>query len=48
MEIKDYVHYKTIFSQNVLLEAQVKNVFFSGKVVFHSQDIQVDLFLIIS
>ena len=30
-EFKDYVHYKTIISQNVLFEAQVRNVFISWK-----------------
>ena len=27
-EFKDYIHYKTIISQNVLFEAQVKNFFY--------------------
>ena len=47
-EFKDYVHYKTIISQNVLFEAQIKNFLFFGKVMFRSQDIQVFVFLTIS
>ena len=47
-EFKDYVHYKTIISQNVLFEAQIKNFLFCGKVMFRSQDIQVFVFLTIS
>ena len=30
-EFKDYVHYKTIISQNVLFEAQIKNFFIFWK-----------------
>ena len=43
-EFKNYVHYKTIISQNVLFEARVKFILFCGKVMFHSQDIQVFVF----
>ena len=45
---KDYLHYKTITSQNVSSEAQVKNFFLlCRKVMFYSQDIQVFVFLTI-
>ena len=38
-------NYKTITSQNMSSEAQVKNFFFHRKVMFYSQDIQVFVFL---
>ena len=44
---KSYLCYKMILSQNVPSEAQVKNFLFHRKVMFHSQDIQVFLFLTI-
>ena len=44
---KSYLRYKTITSQNVLSEAQVKNFLFRRKVMFRSQDIQVFVFLTI-
>ena len=37
--------YKTITSQNVSSEAQVKFFFIYRKVMFHSQDIQIFLYL---
>ena len=40
-KFKDYVHYKTIISQNELFEAQVHNFLFCGKAMFRSQDIQL-------
>ena len=46
IKFKGYFCYKLITSQNVPSEAQVKN-FFHRKVMFHSQDIQVFVFLII-
>ena len=45
--LKGYLPYKTITSQNVVFEAQVKNFLFHRKVMFHSQDIQVFVFLAI-
>ena len=42
---KDYFRRKTISSQNVRSEAQAKNFFFRREVMFHSQDIQVFVFL---
>ena len=42
---KGYLCYKTITSQNVSSEAQVKYFLFRRKVMFHSQDIQVFVFL---
>ena len=44
--LKCYLRYKMITSQNVSSEAQVK-ILFHKKVMFHSQDIQVFVFLII-
>ena len=46
-DIKGYLNYKMITSQNVSLEAQVRFVLFCRKVIFLSQDIQVFVFLII-
>ena len=46
IKFKGYFCYKMITSQNVPSEAQVEN-FFDRKVMFHSQDIQVFVFLII-
>ena len=37
---KGYLHYKTITSQNVLSETQVKNFSVCRKVMLRSQDIQ--------
>ena len=45
--LQGYLHYKTITSQNVISEAQVKNFLFCRKVMFHYQDIQVFVFLAI-
>ena len=45
MHVKGYVRYKTITSQNVPSEAQIKNIFISNKIMFRSQDIQVFVFL---
>ena len=45
--LKGYLCYKTITSQNELYEEQVKIFLFHRKVMFHSQDIQVLLFLAI-
>ena len=45
---KGYLHYKTITSQNVLSEAQVKTFLFCKRVMFHSQDIQDFVFLTIT
>ena len=42
-----YLCYKTITPQNVSFEAQVKNFLFRRKVMFHSQDVQVFVFLTI-
>ena len=39
--ITGYLHYKTITSQDVPSEAQVKNFLIRRKVVFRSQDIQI-------
>ena len=47
-ELKGYLRCNTIISQNVPSEAQVKNFLFHRKVMFHSQDIQVFVFLAIS
>ena len=48
-EFEDYVYYKTIISENVLFEAQVKIFFlYCGKVMFRSEDIQFFVFLTIS
>ena len=44
---KGYLRYKTITSQNVPSKAQIKNFLFRTKTVFHSQDIQVSVFLTI-
>ena len=44
---KGYLRYKTITSQNVSSDAQVKKFFISQKVLFRSQDIQVFVFLTI-
>ena len=43
-----YLPYKTITSQNVLSEAQVKNSLSHEKVMFCSRGIEVFLFLTIS
>ena len=46
--VKSYLCYKTINSQNVPSEVQVKIIFwFYRKVVFYSQDIQIFVFLTI-
>ena len=45
---KGYLRYKTITSQNVVPEAQVKNFSVCRKVMFRSQDIQDFVFLTIS
>ena len=42
--LKRYFYYKTIASQNVLSETQVKNFLFHIKVMIRSQDIQVFVF----
>ena len=47
IDIKDYLCYKTITSQNVPSKAQIKNYLFRRKIVFRSQDIQVFVFLTI-
>ena len=47
VELKGYLRYKTITSQNVSPEAQMKKFLFRGKIMFHSQDIQVFVFLTI-
>ena len=44
---KGYLRYKTITSQNVPSEAQIKNFLFRRKIMFRSQDIQVFVFLTI-
>ena len=44
---KGYLCYKTINSQNVSSEVQVKNLLFRRKCKFRSEDIQVFVFLII-
>ena len=46
--LKSYLHYKSITSQNMSSEVQVKNLFIYRKVMFRSQDIQVFVFLIIT
>ena len=46
-QLKGYLHYKTITSQNVPSEAQIKNFLFRRKNMFRSQDIQVFVFLTI-
>ena len=46
--LKSYLHYESITSQNISSEAQVKNLFIYRKVMFHSQDIQVFVFLTIT
>ena len=43
--LKGYLLYKMITSQNVSSEAPFKNISFHRKVMFHSQDIQVFVFL---
>ena len=45
--VKGYLRYKTITSQNVPSEAQIKNFLFRRKIMFRSQDIQVFVFLTI-
>ena len=45
--LKGYLCYKTITSQNVSYEAQVKNFLFRRKFMFCSQDIQVFVYLTI-
>ena len=47
MIVKGYLRYKTITSQNVRSEAQIKNFLFRRKIMFRSQDIQVFVFLTI-
>ena len=42
--VKGYLRYKTITSQNVSSEAQIKNFLFRRKIMFRSQDIQVFVF----
>ena len=44
---KGYLYEKMITSQNVSSEAQVKNFFIHRKIMFHSEDIQVVIFVII-
>ena len=44
---KGHLRYKTIISQNVSSEAQVKNILFDKKIMFRSRDIQVFVFLTI-
>ena len=46
--LKGHLCHKTITYQNVSSEAQVKNFFICGKVMFCSQDVQVFVFLTIS
>ena len=46
--LKGYFHCKTVASQNVPSEAQIKNFLCCRKVMFCSQDIQVFVFLIIA
>ena len=45
--LKGYLCYKTITSQNVSFEAQIKNFLFHRKIMFCFQDIQGFVFLII-
>ena len=45
--LKGYLRYKTITSQNVPSKAQIKNSLFRRKIMLHSQDIQVFVFLTI-
>ena len=45
---KGYLRYKTITSQNVISEAQVKNFLSCRKVMFRSQDVQAFVFITIS
>ena len=45
--IKGYLHYNTITPQNVLSGAQVKTFLFRRKIMFHSEDNQVFVFLAI-
>ena len=45
--LKGYLCYKTITSQNVPSEAQIKNFLFQREMIFCSQDIQVFVFLTI-
>ena len=47
MIVKGYLRYKTVTSQNVPSEAQIKNFLFRRKIMFRSQDIQVFVFLTI-
>ena len=47
MALKGYLRYKTITSQNVSSEAQIKNFFCVVEIIFRSQDIQVFVFLTI-
>ena len=46
-DFKGYLRYETRTSQNVSSEAQIKNFLFCRKIMFHSQDIQVFVFLTI-
>ena len=46
-DFKGYLHYKTLTSQNLSSEAQVKTFLFRRKIIFHSQDIHVFAFLTI-
>ena len=43
-DFKGYLHYKTLTSQNLSSEAQVKIFLFRIKIIFHSQDIHVFAF----
>ena len=44
---KGYIRYKSMTSQNMSSEAHVKIFLFRRKVIFHSQNIQVFVFLTI-
>ena len=47
LSFKGYLRYKTITSQNVPSKVEIKNFLFCRKVMFHSQDVQVFVFLTI-
>ena len=46
--LKGYLCYKTITSENVPSEVQIKNFLFPRKVMFRSRDIQIFIFSTIS
>ena len=43
--VEGYLHYKTILCHKVALDVQLMNFLFEEKIMFHSPDIQIFVFL---